>query len=261
MTPGGSSFYYNNPDSDYPSTSSYSGVSPYLATSTGAVATGWYAIKDGAFTSTQLATAGATKETRYMRGEFRHVRSGTTGRTGGQASLWAAAVAQCTFINGYTQQSAYPSYEDVQSWGRAALWYRVNIPVDAINMSPSAVAAAVKAAAAGTQASGFIERAEFVEAPPDLAANYFARQDWTPYKGSIDLTPTAPYIPVPGDFINITGTGTPPEWATMAAPVFETQIDLRTGAPRIGIGPSPRQDFKSLIDRLRIPAEDNYQAG
>ena len=56
-------------------------------------------------------------------------------------------------------------------------------------------------------------------------------------------------------------TDTPAEWATMAAPVFETQIDLQNGAPRIGIGPSPRQDFSSLIDRLRIPAEDNYQAG
>ena len=262
MSPGGYYAYYNSPDWDDGSgQSSYGGTAPYLATAVGAVATGWYAIKDGAFTSAQLATAGATKETRYMQGQFSHVRAGTTGRTGGQASLWAAAVGQCTFINGYTQQSGSPSYADVNNWGRAALWYRVNIPVDAINMSPSAVAAAVKAAAAGTQASGFIERAEFVEAPPDLAANYFARQDWTPYKGTLDLTPSAPYIPVPGDFINVTGTGTPPEWATMAAPVYETQIDLRTGAPRIGIGPSPRQDFKSLIDRLRIPAEDNYQAG
>jgi hypothetical protein len=201
------------------------------------------------------------KETRYMQGQFRHVRSGITGRTGGQASLWNAAVSQCVFINGYTQQSSYPTYDDIVNWGRAALWYRVNIPVDAINMSPSAVAAAVTAAAGGTAASSFIDRAEFTDAPPDLAANYFARQDWTPYKGSLSLAPSVANIPMPGDFLNIAGTDTPAEWATMAAPVAETEIDLRTGAPRITIGPSPRQDFRSLVDRLRIPAEDNYQAG
>ena len=262
MTPGGYLSYYNNPDSDNgPSQSSYSGTVPYLATAAGAVATGWYAIRNGAFTSGQLATAGATKEIRYMRGEFRNVHVGVTGRTGGQLSLWDNAVSQCTFINGYTQQTSNPQYADFTNWSRAALWYRVNIPVDAINMSPSAVAAAVKAAAAGTSASGFIERAEFVEAPADLAQNYFERQDWTPYKGSVAFAPSVAEIPAPGDFINVSGSGIPAEWATMKVPVAETSIDLATRAATCAIGPSPRQDFQSLIDRLRIPAEDNYQPG
>ena len=262
MTPGGYLSYYNNPDSDNgPSQSSYSGTVPYLATAAGAVATGWYAIRNGAFTSGQLATAGATKEIRYMRGEFRNVHVGVTGRTGGQLSLWNNAVSQCTFINGYTQQTSNLQYADFTNWSRAALWYRVNIPVDAINMSPSAVAAAVKAAAAGTSASGFIERAEFVEAPADLAQNYFERQDWTPYKGSVAFAPSVAEIPAPGDFINVSGSGIPAEWATMKVPVAETSIDLATRAATCAIGPSPRQDFQSLIDRLRIPAEDNYQPG
>jgi hypothetical protein len=47
----------------------------------------------------------------------------------------------------------------------------------------------------------------------------------------------------------------------MAAPVAKTEIQLETGATNITIGPSARQDFKSLIDRLRIPLEDNYQPG
>ena len=175
-------------------------------------------------------------------------------------SLWNAAVSQCTFINGYTQQSSSPSAEDITAWSRAALWYEVNITVDAINMAPSAVAAAVKAAAA-SGSTAYIERAEFVEAPPDLAANYFARQDWTPYKGRISMSPTAPDFPAPGDFLSVRGEGLPAEWAAMKVPVSELSIDLRTGAATVAIGPSPRMDFSSLVDRLRIPPEDNYQPG
>ena len=53
----------------------------------------------------------------------------------------------------------------------------------------------------------------------------------------------------------------PAEWASMAAPVSELSLDLATGAAEVQIGPSPRMDFQSLVDRLRIPPEDNYQAG
>ena len=260
MFPGGGATYYDNPDSDYTSTSSHYGLTPYLATSAGAVATGWYAIVPGAFTAGELATAGATKQTRYIRGEFGDINAGVTGRTGGQLSLWNAAVSQCTFINGYTDQSSAPTSQNVSNWSRAALWYSVDIAVDAINMAPTAVAAAVKAAAA-SGSSSLIDRAEFVEAPPDLAQNYFARQDWTPYKGRLTLTPTAPDFPAPGDFLNIRGEGTPAEWATMKVPVSELSLDLRTGAATVTIGPSPRMDFSSLVDRLRIPPEDNYQPG
>lgn len=226
-----------------------------LRTSGGALATGWYPITSGAFTAGELATAGATKETRYIKGSMVSMRLINDGDVGMASIQGAGATSLAGWIDGYGGNQA-GSDDD---W-RKYVKYDINIAVDAIDMAPSAVAAAVTAAA-GSGSSALITRAEFVEAPPDLAANYFARQDWTPYKGSIDLAPSAPYIPVPGDFINITGTDTPAEWATMAAPVFETQIDLRTGAPRIGIGPSPRQDFSSLIDRLRIPAEDNYQPG
>jgi hypothetical protein len=47
----------------------------------------------------------------------------------------------------------------------------------------------------------------------------------------------------------------------MKVPVSELSVDLRTGAATVAIGPSPRMDFSSLVDRLRIPPEDNYQAG
>jgi hypothetical protein len=267
MFPGGSRSYFNQIyevfSTGYRDTSqvSYTGTPLYLSTATGAVATGWYAVNANAFTSAQLATAGATQDTRYIRGELFAERSGSTGRNTGMQSLWDAAPAQCSFINGYTQNTYNSAFESISSLSRAALWYRVNIPVFAINKSPSAVAAAVKAAAAGTQASGFIERAEFVEAPPDLAANYFSRQDWTPYRGALSFTPRAPVVPLPGDFVSVRGQDVESGWPEMKAPVAECQLDLQTLSCRVALGPSPRMNFSSLVDRLRIPQEDNYEPG
>jgi hypothetical protein len=231
----------------------------YLANSNGSSATGWYAIKAGAFTTAQLQAAGATKETRYIQGALHLEQSYSSTLYNKYLNLESAAPAQTFFYRGYNR--AYASWVHDSTNDEGLVRYNVNYPVDAINMSPSAVAAAVKAAAAGTSASGFIERAEFVEAPADLAQNYFAAQDWTPYKGRIDCSPSVAEIPAPGDFINVSGSGIPAEWAAMKVPVAETSIDLATRAASVTIGPSPRQDFKSLIDRLRIPAEDNYQPG
>ena len=134
------------------------------------------------------------------------------------------------------------------------------MPVTIIDAAPSTVSAALAANNTGYSLD-FIERAEYVDVPDDLAANYFARQDWTPYKGSISMSPSAADFPAPGDFVSVRGEGLPTEWATMKVPVAELSVDLRTGAATVGIGPSPRMDFSSLVDRLRIPPEDNYQPG
>lgn len=231
----------------------------YLGNANATVATGWYAIKSGAFTTAQLNTAGATKATRYICGNLLTYRVALASNTAMNV-LQTNQPTKCTAYSGWTQGYTFYCADESNYW-RKYLRYTAFYPVDAINMSPSAVAAAVKAAAAGTSASGFIERAEFVEAPPDLAANYFQRQDWTPYKGRISMAPSAPDFPAPGDFLNIRGEGTPAEWATMKVPVSELSVDLRTGAATVAIGPSPRMDFSSLVDRLRIPPEDNYQPG
>ena len=227
-----------------------------LRTITGALATGWYPIKSGSFSDADLATAGATKETRYITGDF--VTSFNINGSAGATVLLNAGAGN---IQGWTSNYAIDSAHADAYWRKYVKW-PMNISVEAINMSPSAVAAAVNAALNGAAGnSAFINRAEFVDAPDGLAQNYFERQDWTPFKGTIALSPSVSNIPVPGDFINITGTNTPAEWATMAAPVASTEIDLSTGMPKLTIGPSPRQDYRSLIDRLRIPVEDNYQAG
>jgi hypothetical protein len=226
-----------------------------LRTSGGSVATGWYPIETGAFSPAELTTAGATKETRYIRGDMLAVR-GLADDNDGMASLQAAGAAALTgWTSGYVANSA----EADAAW-RKYIRYGLNIAVDAINMAPAAVAAAVKAAAA-SGSSAFIARAEFVEAPPDLALNYFLRQDWTPYKGEISLSPSAPVVPMPGDFVSVRGDDVPTAWHTIKVPVSETSIDLQTLATTVTIGPSPRMNFSSLVDRLRIPQEDNYEPG
>jgi hypothetical protein len=238
---------------------SYNTGGLYLGNANATAATGWYAIKPNAFTTAQLNTAGATKATRYISGKLLTYRVSGASNTAMNV-LQTNQPTKCQAYTGWTQ--GYTFYcADTDDFYRKYLSYTAFYPVDAINMSPSAVAAAVKAAAAGTQASGFIERAEFVEAPPDLAANYFARQDWTPYKGSLTLAPTAPDFPAPGDFLSVRGEGSPAEWAAMKVPVAELSIDLSNGAATVAIGPSPRMDFSSLVDRLRIPPEDNYEPG
>jgi hypothetical protein len=149
----------------------------------------------------------------------------------------------------------------------------VNVPIKFFSVAPSEIVSrlntlansnynsSIYTALQTTGAATFIDNAAFVPAPADLATNYFARQDWTPFKGSLSLDPKAADFPEPGDYLNIAADSTPAEWASMAAPVSELSIDLSTGAAEVKIGPSPRMDFQSLIDRLRIPVEDNYQAG
>ena len=220
------------------------------------LATGWYPIESGAFSDAELATAGATKETKYIKGEF------VTGLASGSAGanyLKTNAAGKVARLPGYTINYT-SNCANTSDYYKEYLSYDYNISVDAINMAPTAVAAAVKAAAAAGS-SAFIQRAEFVEAPPDLAKNYFERQDWTPFKGRLSYTPSGSDIPVPGSFISIIGEATPPEWKNMKVPISELALDLQTQIARLTVGPSPRQNFNSLIDRLRIPPEDNTEAG
>jgi hypothetical protein len=216
----------------------------YLTDATGTPLPTWYACIPAYFTDEQLIEVGATRVSGIIKGNLIKYNS-TPVLSAGDTYL----------------RDNFMSARRIM-WNSSKLYvrYSVNCPVDALSMSPAAVMSLLAANNDGDNAQLF-SRAGYASIPPDLAANYFARQDWTPYKGSLSLAPSVSNIPMPGDFLNVSGSHTPAEWATMAAPVAETEIDLRTGAPRITIGPSPRQDFRSLVDRLRIPAEDNYQAG
>jgi hypothetical protein len=229
-----------------------------LENSNGSIASGWYPIKDGVITSAQLAIAGATLQTKYYVGILElDVTVGGIPYDGSNPRyrIWADTADRAE-LRGYTSRN----YWDNSGETKRFLYYKYKVACSAINMPISQLAAAVTAASS-VASTALIERAEFVSAPPNLAEDYFARQDWTPFKGSLSLDPKATDFPEPGDYLNIAAGTTPAEWASMAAPVSELSINLSTGAAEVRIGPSPRMDFQSLIDRLRIPVEDNYQAG
>jgi hypothetical protein len=66
---------------------------------------------------------------------------------------------------------------------------------------------------------------------------------------------------MPGMFVSARGEAVEDGWKHMKAPVAECSTDLQTLASKVKVGPSPRMDFNSLVDRLRIPQEDNYEPG
>jgi len=217
-----------------------------------------YPVSGSPFTAAQLTTAGATQ---------------TAGNISGHVMFNSPSAGGYGFqqlVSGWPD-NYYANNADANA-ARQSWWYKeVNVAVNYLSKAPSVIRAALQADAAATQENStvdaavgntaLIDRAEFVSAPYDLAANYYARQDWTPYKGRLSLDPQATDFPAPGTYVNVAADTAPAEWASMAAPVSELSLDLATGAAEVTIGPSPRMDFQSLVDRLRIPPDDNYQAG
>ena len=232
---------------------SYSALA-YSPVTTGVVlGTGW-AVPSGTFTDAQLATAGSTKKLANLSG--RCVFQGGGSGSLGFAFFCSGGLTYPTWY--YGTQPPYVSfyYHDVAA-----------IAVDWLSLAPSTIRANLAAAAlavkngttvdAAAATNTFIDQAAFVEAPDNLAANYFAAQDWLPYSGSLSFTPTAPVLPAPGDFVSIAADGLPGAFASMATPVSALQIDLQTGASTVTLGPSARMTFSNLQDRLRIPPADN----
>jgi hypothetical protein len=217
----------------------------YLADGAGTPVVGWYAVDAGFFTAVELAAVGVTLQVGFIKGDL--VRTNSTG-------AWTAGET-------YLHTNALNSRRMIQkSNGTRWTRYSVSCPADLINVPPSVALSLLSANNDGFNAK-LVTRAGYADIPSDLAQNYFARQDWTPYKGRISMAPSAADFPAPGDFLSVRGEGTPAEWETMKVPVSELSVDLRTGAATVAIGPSPRMDFSSLVDRLRIPPEDNYQPG
>ncbi len=211
----------------------------------------------GTYTDAQLTAAGVTKTSGLIVGQmmFHKPSSGNHG--------YATILSGWT-TNIHTSQASADA--DWQSWQYATL---AGTPVDFLSQSLVSInnylaqlaATAATGVSPGSGTTSFIAAAEFVEAPTDLALHYFNRQDWTPYKGQLTLSPTAPHIPMPGDFVSITSSALPTDYGAMATPVAEMLIDLETGASIVTLGPPARMTFASIQDRLRIPPEDNYQPG
>ena len=207
-------------------------------------------VAPGTFTDAQLATAGASKTAGLICGQmmFQQPLSGNHGYPtllGGYAygfNYWSTPPS-----------TAYRTYDFATLAGTSVDFLSMSVPDIMAALRSAAYAAVTPTPALGT----FIDQAAFVEAPADLAANYFAAQDWLPYSGQLTFTPTAPVVPEPGEFVGITASGLPSEFATMATPVASLAMDLDTGASTVTLGPSARMTYANLQDRLRIPAADN----
>ena len=230
-------------------------------------------VPTGTFTDAQLATAGATKTAGLIKGTAMFGGAQTYGNHG--YPILCQGYPADRYASNEMGAAAF------QTWAYATL---AGTAVDLLDMSVSAIRAALTTAAyaasaaylaahpdvspadlatAGWQVTRtvgtFVDQAAYVEAPENLASNYFEAQNWLPYSGQLTFTPLAPMLPGPGDFVSIVADGLPADFAGMATPVSALQIDLQTGAATVTLGPSARMTFYSLQDRLRIPPVDNYQ--
>jgi len=217
----------------------------------------------GYFSDAQLAAAGATKQSGTLSGDM-VVNLGNAANPGLTSSL--AGWPSSNYPNAAAADAAWQH------------WYvqHVSVAVDFLSLSPQVIRqnlinlayaavysppATLPGSGAGVDTSVFVDHASYVEAPPDLAANYFAHQNWLPYQGTLAFAPSADRVPMPGNFVSLAGGGLPAEFATMATPVAATTIDLATGTATVTLGPPARMTYASIQDRLRIPVEDNYQPG
>ncbi len=256
-------------------TATYGSAFPIDTTATGSITglyftTSGYPVAGTPYTSQQLADAGATSTPGYLSGYV--MANKKFGSNYGHNAL----------VSGWPNKS-YTNQAQVDAAYQSWVWAVINLPINFLSKTPSQIRQALinkyqselppippeptappapgPPIQTGSVSTNIISRAEYNEAPPDLAYNYFQSQDWTPYKGTIQLHPEAVAFPSPGDFVSIRGRNAPAEWSTMAAPVSALKIDLKTGAAELTLGPSARMDYRTLVDRLRVQPEDNYKEG
>ncbi len=219
---------------------------------------GGWPVVGNPFSPAQLAAAGATATPGTLAGNI-------------AANVGHGSLQGFPYWCSYYGSGHYVSSEYAEADWVKYVYHPVSLPLTFLSMAPSSIRAALTTQATtilsgttvtpATGDSRLIERAEFVEAPADLALNYFTAQDWLPYRGRLAMTPKAATLAMPGDFVSLCGTGVPPEYQTMAAPVAETQLALAAGTAEVTLGPPARADYRSLLDRLYIPEADNYEAG
>jgi hypothetical protein len=99
-------------------------------------------------------------------------------------------------------------------------------------------------------------RYSFLSPPAGLAENLRTAQNWVPYKGTIELLPDA----ATGDNLlpkkfNLAGSLTPA--ATAGALAKEVEHAFAREVTRILLGAPPRQDYRTLVNRVRRSGQDN----
>jgi len=96
----------------------------------------------------------------------------------------------------------------------------------------------------------------FINPPPGLAAFLLSTQNWTPYAGDIVLEQedvgATRYV---GTKVNITNSL--PAFSTMGALVASESIEIESGRTTITLGAPPRNDYRTLVDKIRKTSQDN----
>lgn len=96
----------------------------------------------------------------------------------------------------------------------------------------------------------------FISPPADLSANLLAAQNWIPYEGSVQLEQEdVGGTRYRGTKVNISNSQT--AFATMGALVSGETIELETGRTTINLGAPSRNDYRTLVDKIRKTSQDN----
>lgn len=96
----------------------------------------------------------------------------------------------------------------------------------------------------------------FISPPTGLAEFLRSTQNWIPYEGSIELEQedvgAVRYV---GNKINIINSL--PAFSTMGALVSGESLEIETGRTTINLGAPARNDYRTLVDKIRKTSQDN----
>jgi len=96
----------------------------------------------------------------------------------------------------------------------------------------------------------------FIFPPAGLAAFLQGAQSWLPYEGSINLVQEdVGGTRYRGNRINITNSL--PAFTSMGALVESETLDIKTGSTTINLGCPPRNDYRTIVDKIRKTSQDN----
>lgn len=96
----------------------------------------------------------------------------------------------------------------------------------------------------------------FISPPAGLATFLQAAQSWLPYEGSINLVQEdVGGTRYRGTKISIINSV--PAFASMGALVESETLDIKTGSTTINLGCPPRNDYRTIVDKIRKTSQDN----
>jgi hypothetical protein len=96
----------------------------------------------------------------------------------------------------------------------------------------------------------------FIAPPADLSANLLAAQNWIPYEGAITLEEEdVGATRYRGNKINLINSI--PAYSAMGALVSGESLEIESGRTTISLGAPARNDYRTLVDKIRKTSQDN----